>query len=83
MNANESLGYLTFTNASSFVIAGGQTLTLDNSGNGAYLTVNGGTTNVIQPAVDLNDTVTITVSSGDLLTITGVVANISGRRPRR
>ena len=76
LNAAESLGYLTFSNANSFVIANaGPALTLDNSGNGAYLTVSGGTSNVIQAPVHLNDTATVTVYSGDQVTITGVVAN--------
>jgi fibronectin-binding autotransporter adhesin len=78
LNANESLGYLEMTNANSFVVAnGGHTLTLDNSGNGAYVTVSGGSANAIQTAVSLNDNSSVVVNSGDLLTISGVIASTS------
>jgi autotransporter-associated beta strand protein len=67
------------TNGNSFVIASaGDTLTFDNSGNGAYLTVNAGTSNAIQTAVALNDNVTAALSSGNSLSISGVVANSPG-----
>jgi autotransporter-associated beta strand protein len=76
LNANESLGYLTLSNANSFVIAGaGHALTLDNSGSGAFVTVSGGVSNVIQTAVNLNDNATVTVYSGDSLAVSGIVAN--------
>jgi len=79
LNAGESLGALSFTNANSFVIAsGGDTLTLDNNGSGAILAVNAGTSNLIQTAVAFNDSVTATVNSGDALTISGNIGNTSG-----
>jgi autotransporter-associated beta strand protein len=75
LNAAETVGGLTFTNNNSFVIANaGNTLTLDNKGAGAPLTVQAGTANVIQPAVSLNDHVTATVASGDKLTLSGTVS---------
>src|ERR1039458_3918389 len=56
LNANESVGTLTFNNNNSFVIANlGKTLTLDNTGFGASLYVLGGTLNNIQTSVALND----------------------------
>jgi len=81
LNTNESLGYLTFTNVNGFVVVNpANTLTLDNNGNGAYISVSGGS-NVIQTAVSLNDSLNIAVSSGDVLTISGVVSNsLNGAR---
>jgi autotransporter-associated beta strand protein len=76
LDANESVGSLLFNNANSFVIAnGGYTLTLDKAGTGADLDVTGGTTNVIQTAVSLNDNVAVSVTNGASLAITGTVGN--------
>jgi len=76
LNANESLGYLSLTNASSFVIAnGGHVLTLDNNSSGAYLTVSGGSANLIQAPLDLNDNSTIALQNGAALTIQNTIAN--------
>jgi autotransporter-associated beta strand protein len=76
LNANESLSFLTLTNANSFVIANaGHTLTLNNNGGGSVIAVSGGSTNVIQTAVALGDNTTVSVNNGDLLAVSGVVAN--------
>jgi autotransporter-associated beta strand protein len=81
LNANQTVGGITFTNNNSFVIANaGNTLTLDNSGSGAPLTVQAGNANAIQTAVALNDNVTANVSSGKSLAVSGVVANTSGAK---
>jgi autotransporter-associated beta strand protein len=79
LDANESIGYLSLTNDNSFVIANaGHTLTLDNNNAGAYLIVSGGTSNLIQTAVALNDNATVALSGGDSLTVSGTIANSTG-----
>ena len=76
LDANESLADLSLTNVNSFVIANnGNTLNFNNYGNGAYIAVTGGTSNLIQTAVALDDTVAITVNNGNSLAISGVVSN--------
>ena len=80
LNANESLGALALTNANSFVITGGNTLTLDNKGSGATVDVTGGTANAIQTAVALNDNAVVTVNANDALAITGNINNTSAAK---
>lgn len=81
LDANESAGGVTMNNNNSFAIAdAGKILTLDNSGNGANVIVQNGTANDIQTAVALNDTATLTVSSGKSLTVSGAIANTSGAK---
>jgi autotransporter-associated beta strand protein len=75
LNANEKVGGVTFTNNNSFVVTGGNTLTLDNSGSPTSISALAGTTNAIQTAVALNDNVTTTVSSGKVLSLSGTIAN--------
>ena len=76
LDANETVGGITFNNANSFVIANsGNTLTMDNSGVGATLGVTAGTANAIQTSVALNDNTTIAVSSGNSLLVSGTVSN--------
>jgi autotransporter-associated beta strand protein len=75
LNNNESLGYLSMTNAQSFVINGSSTLTFDNNQNGAYVTVSAGAQNAINTPVALNDNTTVLVSGSDSLAFSGVVAN--------
>jgi fibronectin-binding autotransporter adhesin len=79
LNANETIGGLTFTNNNSFVVTGGNTLTLDNKGAGAPLTVQAGTANAIQTAVSLNDNATATVASGKKLSVSGIVSSTSAQ----
>ena len=81
LDASETVGTISFTNANSFTVANaGNTLTLDNSGNGANIFVTGGSNNVIGAPVFLNDnaTVTITPSVGNVLSITNVISGTSG-----
>jgi len=78
LNANESLGSLLLTNNNSFVIAGGDTLTLDNKGSGATVEVTGGTANAIQTAVALNDNAVISVNTNDALAISGNISTTGG-----
>jgi beta-galactosidase len=81
LDANESVGAIFMTNANSFVIANsGMTLTLDNMGSGAAISVTAGTTNAIQTPVALNDNTTVTVSGGESLAISGKVANSSASK---
>ena len=79
LDASESVGALTMNQAPSFTIANaGNTLTLDNKGVGASLTVSAGTANAIQTAVALSDNTTATVSSGHSLAVSGIVTNAIG-----
>jgi len=76
LDANETIGGILMTNPNSFVIANaGNTLTFNNNGAGAVVAVSGGVTNSIQTAVSLSDNTTVTVASGDLLAISGIVSN--------
>lgn len=78
LNQNETVGGVAFANASSYVITGASTLTLDASGHGAAMGVTAGTTNDISTAVALNDNLTVSVNGGDSLTLAGGIANVSG-----
>lgn len=80
LDANETLGTVSFTNANSFVISGANTLTLDKSGGGPLIQVIGGSANAIQTPVSLNDNANALVSSGKMLTISG---NISSTSPSK
>ena len=53
----------------------GHALKLDNSGFGASLFVNAGTSNAIQTSVALNDNTTLTVGGGNSLAISGIISN--------
>ena len=65
LDANEAVGSLTMSSPFSYVIAAaGNTLTLDNKGAGATVTVTAGTANAIQTLVSLNDNATVSVSGG-------------------
>ena len=80
LNASETVGGITFNNPSSDVISGANTLTLDDSGNGAAITVSAGTANAINTSVALNDNAAIVADSGQSLTLGGTVANSSGSK---
>jgi autotransporter-associated beta strand protein len=81
LDASLSVGYLGMTNANSFVIANaGNTLTLDNTNGGAKINVSGGTVNVIQAPVSLNDNATINVGTGDALALTNVLSSTSAAK---
>ena len=82
LDANESVGNVTINNASSFLIAdgGSKVLTLDNAGAGAAVNVTDGTANQISPAVSLNDSATLAVSSGKVLTIAGAISSTSSTK---
>jgi len=76
LDSSLSVGFLGLTNANSFVIANaGNTLTLDNTNGGATVNVSGGTANVIQTKVSLNDNATINVGAGDSLAVTNVLSS--------
>jgi autotransporter-associated beta strand protein len=77
LNVSETVGQMIFTNPNSYTISGANTLTLDNSGNGAALNVTAGTANAIQTPISLNDNATATVGTSNQLTLSGVVANAS------
>ena len=80
LNQNETMGGALFTNVNSYTISGANTLTLDNSGNGATLEVLGGTANQIASAVSLNDNLTTVVFPNQSLNLSGVVANTAGAK---
>ncbi len=80
LNQSETVGGVAFANASSYVITGANTLTLDASGHGAAIGVTAGTTNDISTAVALNDNLTVSVNGGDSLTLAGGIANVSGAK---
>lgn len=76
-----SLGLIQFTNDNSFLIAdAGNPLTLDNKDVGAAISVNGGMSNTIAPAVALNDNLGILTTAGTSLKIAGAMGNSSGAR---
>lgn len=79
LNANQTVGTLAFNSATiPYTISGANTLTLDNSGSGASITMAAGATNaVVATAVSLNDNLTATVSSGDTLALTGTISSTS------
>jgi autotransporter-associated beta strand protein len=76
LDANETVGGIFLTNAHSFVIANaGKTLTLDNQGGGAAISVGAGTANTIQTAVALNDNLQVSVVGGQSLAVSGIISN--------
>lgn len=78
LDVAETVGAMTFNNNNSFVIAnGGSPLSLDNSGSGAQVNVTGGTANSIAPAISLNDSAAVNVSSGKSLSVSGVISGTS------
>jgi fibronectin-binding autotransporter adhesin len=78
LDANESVGAVVFTNANSFAIGNaGQTLTFDNSGAGALISVAGGTSNRISTAVSLNDNLAVSTFPATALVISNVVSSTS------
>ena len=77
LNQIETVGGLTFTNASSYTINGANTLTIDNSGHPAAISVTGGTANAINTPAAFNANLTVTVSPGASLAFGGSVANAS------
>lgn len=80
LDAPETVGALNFTNGNSFALANvGNTLTLDNSGSGASIRVSGGSSNLIAAPVLLNDSATITVNSGDVLSLSNTISATSGQ----
>jgi autotransporter-associated beta strand protein len=77
LDASETVATLAFNNASSYVINGGNTLTLDNKAHGAAINVTAGNGNVINPAISLNDNLTTSVGSGDSLALNGNISSTS------
>jgi autotransporter-associated beta strand protein len=81
LDASETVGGVVFTNASSFGIAdAGNTLTFDNSGGGAIISVANGTSNNISAAVSMNDELSLSVNPGTALSITNVVSSTSSSK---
>lgn len=79
LNASQTIGGISFTNANSFVITNANNvLTLDNSGNGAQIGVTAGTANSIATGVSLNDATTVSASTGASLLIPGDVTGFAG-----
>jgi hypothetical protein len=80
LNANESLGFLTFTNHYSFFVTdnNNSTLTFNNYGYGAVVTASDGSSNTITAPVLLSDNLTISLANGGALILPAVVANTLG-----
>jgi hypothetical protein len=77
LTAPEAVGFLSFTNNNSFVIAGSSALTLNNNGGGAKINVAGGAANAIQAPVSLADTASFVLVSNQSLTISSAIGNAS------
>jgi autotransporter-associated beta strand protein len=79
LDVNEIVGTIAFTSSTiPYTISGTRTLTLDASGHGAAISMATGTTNAtISTPVSLNDNLTASVSSGDVLAITNVISSTS------
>jgi autotransporter-associated beta strand protein len=75
LDTAETVGTLAFNQSSSYTISGSSTLTLDNSGVGASVTVSAGTANLINPPIALNDSTVVSLSGASKLTLAGVIAN--------
>lgn len=83
LDADETVGALSFTNANSFVIAGSTTtLTLDNSGAPVSVAVTGGAANAIHTGVSLNSPFQVSSSAGAALAISGSVSNAAEGTPQ-
>jgi autotransporter-associated beta strand protein len=80
LDANESVGGVVFTNANSFNIAdAGETLTFDNSGNGALISVANGSSNAIGTAVFLNDNLSVSLYPSTAVVLTNTVSSSSAK----
>jgi autotransporter-associated beta strand protein len=78
LDANESVGGVVFTNVNSFDVAdAGNTLTFDNSGAGAILSVAAGSSNLVATAVALNDNLSVSLFPATALSIANVVSSTS------
>ena len=71
------MGWLSFTNNNSFVLAGNNALTLNNNGGGVRVNVSGGTANNIKVPVNLADNASFILATNQALTISGVISNAS------
>jgi alpha-L-rhamnosidase len=82
LDAPETVGAITFNSSASYTISGANTLTVDNNGNGAVITVTAGAANTIQTAISLNDALETLVGNGDSLTFAGNIGNgAKGTKP--
>jgi autotransporter-associated beta strand protein len=73
----ESVGFLSFTNSNSYVIAGSSALTLNNKGVGVKVNVQGGAANAIQTPLSLGDTASFILLTNQALAISGTISNAS------
>jgi autotransporter-associated beta strand protein len=78
LNQGETVGGITFNNASSYTITGANTLTLDNTTHVIPISVSAGTSNAINSPVLLNGNVGATINTGDSLALGGSIGNQSG-----
>ena len=79
LNVNETVGTIDFTSATiPYTISGSHMLTLDAGGHGAAITVTTGAANaVIATPVSLNDSLTVSVSSGATLALSNAIGSTS------
>ena len=79
LNANQTVGGITFNNASGYTVSGANTLTLDNNSAGATIATVAGAHD-IQTSVALNDNVNVATDAGTQLTLSGTVSQATGTR---
>lgn len=78
LNASQTVGGINFTNENSFAITNANnTLTLNNNGNGAGLTVIAGASNTIATRISIGDTTTVNSSTGAALLLSGDIDGFS------
>jgi autotransporter-associated beta strand protein len=77
LDVNVSLASLALTNPNSFVVTGGNTLTMDNTGASSAILATEGSANDLQTGLALNDDTAVSVSAAKSLTISGTIANAS------
>ena len=73
----ETVGFLSFTNSNSYVIAGSSALTLNNKGVGVNVNVQAGAANAIQTPLSLGDAASFLLLTNQALAISGTIANAS------
>lgn len=79
LDASQTVGGVSFTNENSFVITNANnTLTLNNSGNNAVVTVTAGASNAISSKISLGDNAVVSSSPGAGLFLSGDIDGAAG-----
>ena len=74
LDVPETIGGIQFNNTNSFGIIGNQTLTLNNNGNGASITVLNGSLNSVAVPLSLSENLAVNASSGAVVTLAGAIS---------